>query len=417
MLERKLTILVPSRNRADLGRRTVESLLAQRVEGVSVVVSDNSTDPRASKELAAACAGWAEVHYMRAPGDLAMTDHWNWAFGELRESFAAPLVTMVTDRMVMRPDTLAKLLELTERRPGRVVSYNHDAVDDTVTPVRLHLQERSGRAFELNSEHILWRGSKMYFHPCIPRMMNCVVPTSVLEEVEARFGSLFASISPDHCFAFRCLDVVEEIVYWDACPLVHYALTRSNGAGYARGVQSAEVKDFQNHLGSVPMNASAPVPEFHTIGNAVVNEYCFVREESQTNRLRRLDEARYLGAMAREIGGLEDPALRARMRDLLDERGWRRWQWRYWPARGRDALELAVRHPGPFARSAWRGVVEHLPDAVSRRLGESERERGFATSEEALEYLMAGEMEAQALHLHLLPLITPSDSARELAAP
>jgi glycosyl transferase family 2 len=417
MPERKLTVLVPSRNRADLGRRTVESLLAQGVEGVSVVVSDNSTDPHASEELAAACRERAGVHYLRAPGDLAMTDHWNWVFGELRSGFAAPLVTMVTDRMVMRPGMLAKLLGLAESHPGRVVTYNHDAVDDTVAPVRPHLQERSERAFELSSAHVLWRGSKMYFHPCIPRMMNCVVPMPVLDEIESRFGSLFASISPDHCFAFRCLDVVDEIVYWDACPLIHYALTRSNGAGYARGLQSAEVKDFQSHLGGVPMNASAPVPEFHTIGNAVVNEYCFVREESQSNRFRRLDEARYLGAMAREIGDLEDPALRARMRDLLDERGWQRWRWRYLLARAYDALELAVRHPSPFVRAGWRDVVAHLPGAIGRTLGEPRREEGFATSEEALDHLMAWDAPTQALHLHLLPLITPSTSARELAGP
>jgi hypothetical protein len=417
MPERQLTVLVPSRNRADLGRRTVESLVAQGVEGVSVVVSDNSTDPHASEELAAVCMEQTGVHYMRAPGDMAMTDHWNWAFGELRERFAAPLVTMVTDRMVMRPGTLEKLLDLARRQPGRVVSYNHDAVDDTVTPVQLHLQERSGRAFGLSSKHVLWRSSKMYFHPCIPRMMNCVVPTPVLEEVESRFGNLFASISPDHCFAFRCLDVVDEIVYWDACPLIHYALTRSNGAGYARGLQSAEVKDFQNHLGSVPMNASAPVPEFHTIGNAVVNEYCFVREESQTDQLLRLDDARYLGAMAREIGGLEDPTLRARMEDLLIERGWRRWRWRYILARGRDALGLAVRHPGPFVRELWRSGVGRLPGAIRTRLGEPERERGFATSEEALDYLMKCDTPMQAVHLHLLPLITPRACAREIAAP
>jgi cellulose synthase/poly-beta-1,6-N-acetylglucosamine synthase-like glycosyltransferase len=139
MTPRKLTILIPSRNRARLARRTIESLRAQDIPGVSIVVSDNSTDEREREQLAAACTELDDVHYLSPPGDLAMTDHWNWAFARLRDDFPAPLVSMVTDRMVMRPGALAGLLELSAAHPERLVSYNHDAVDDRGTPVRLRL--------------------------------------------------------------------------------------------------------------------------------------------------------------------------------------------------------------------------------------------------------------------------------------
>jgi Glycosyl transferase family 2 len=414
MPDRNLTVIVPSRNRPEMAREAVESLLAQELAGVSIVVSDNSTDEHAREELAAACAALDGVEYMQPPEDLAMTDHWNWAFGQLHERFPAPLVTMLTDRMVMRPGALAGLLELAAAHPGRVVSYNHDAVDDTATPVRLRLEDRSGRVFELSVEHLLHRCSNMYFHPCIPRMMNCIVPLSVLDAVAARFGGLFASISPDHCFGFRCLEVVDTIVYYDACPLIHYGLARSNGATYARGVRSAAVEDFQRHLGAIQMNASAPVPGFHSITNAVVNEYCFVRDEPASRKLPALDMTRYLGVMARETSQLEDPGLREQMRSLLDQQGWRRKRLRYKLVRARDAIELLLQRPRPFLRMLRLGLADRLPQGLAPLLGARERRRSFASTEQALECLMTSEATGAPVHVHLLPLILPPGAALDV---
>lgn len=400
-----------------MARRTIESVASQLAPDVTIVVSDNSTDQLQRDSLANTCASFADVHYLSAPGDLAMTDHWSWAFGQLRERFPAPLTTMVTDRMVMRPGALAALLKLADAHPGRLVSYNHDAVDDTVTPVRLRLQERSERAFELSVDRLLHRCSHLYFHAAIPRVMNCIVPESLLESVERRFGSLFASISPDHCFGFRCLDLLDTIIYFDSCPLVHYGLARSNGESYARGVQSSDGEDFQRHLGGTPMNASAPVPAFHSLTNAVVNEYCFVRDESPSGRLPPLEMTRYLGAMARDTSRLEDPALRAQMRRLLDEQGWRRKRFRYWPARARDLLELLLQRPGPFLRLLQRRLLDRMPNGPASRLGADTRQLGLASTEEALEYLMSSTPGPVRVHVHLLPLVLPADAAREVTPP
>ena len=47
-------------------------------------------------------------------------------------------------------------------------------------------------------------------------MMNNCAPRTVLEGIAKRFGSVFASISPDYNFCFRCLEVVDAILYYDA---------------------------------------------------------------------------------------------------------------------------------------------------------------------------------------------------------
>ena len=66
-------------------------------------------------------------------------------------------------------------------------------------------------------------------------MLNSIVPRRLLEEIDHVYGNVFASIAPDHCFAYRCLDRVDSIVYWDRVAIVQQALSRSNGYSQIRG--------------------------------------------------------------------------------------------------------------------------------------------------------------------------------------
>jgi putative cell wall-binding protein len=78
-----IVIVVPTRNRADLAVLAVRSAVQQ--EGpVTVVVSDNSTDPEQSRSLEAECAALAAstgrpLHYLQPGQDLPMPEHWEWA--------------------------------------------------------------------------------------------------------------------------------------------------------------------------------------------------------------------------------------------------------------------------------------------------------------------------------------------------
>jgi hypothetical protein len=155
-------------------------------------------------------------------------------------------------------------------------------------------------------------------------MLNCIVPRAVFHEIERRFGTIFASISPDFCFAYRCLDVVSSILFYDKPLLIQYSIDRSNGLSYARGIASLDSADFLRQLSGVRMNYAAPVPEFQTITNAVLHEYCVVKQESGSPKFQEIDRFAYLGATERALNWIEDPSLKAAMRRLLREQGWNR---------------------------------------------------------------------------------------------
>lgn len=315
--------MIPTRNRAELAINALRSVLAEHAPEVCVVVSDNSTAPEEVERLSRFCTelGADQVHYIRPPQPQAMSDHWQWALEQARRQSGFTHFTYLTDRMVFRPGSLRSLVEIAKRFPERVISYNHDLIDDHRRPVRLHEFRWTGRTVEIDSGYLLTLAAGAQHPPCNPRFLNCLVPASVVSAAEARFGSTFGSIAPDFCFAYRCLDVVDAILYWDRSALVNYAIDRSNGAAQARGIPSPDSADFEALLGDQRLNHATPVPEFRTITNAVLNEYCVVRAESGSAKFPEIDMKSYLAAMAVDLEAIEDPALAAAQRKLLIRHG------------------------------------------------------------------------------------------------
>lgn len=367
----QLTLVIPTRNRAELARTALDSILDQGVEGVRVLVSDNSTDASETQRLAAFVEpiGGA-VQYVAPPEPMPMTAHWEWA---MERALADPDTTHVgylTDRMVLRRGSLPVMVGILRRHPGQVVTYDHDELIDHTYPVRLVQHEWSGRLLEIDAQHVANLGARGEFPYCLPRMLNCVVPREVVGAVRDRFGSVFASISPDYCFAFRCLEAVDAILYYDAACLVHYALDRSHGFSYARGADTADRQDFVRGLDNGRMNASTPLPDFDTIGNALFNEYFFVLGDPRSRRLRPPARHDYLRALAGGVRYIEDPESRRLAELRLEREGWR---WR--GARGRTWLHhwwstalFFLRRPATFLRRAagvWRRT--RFGQAVLRR--------------------------------------------------
>ena len=170
-----------------------------------MVVSDNSTDAGSRDEVADFCSRYDDelVRYVRPPEPLAMPAHWNWALGTTLASSDATHVALLTDRMVLKADALADLLAVVQEHPDKIVSYNHDELDDRRSPIGLRLFPWTGKVLEIDSAHLLYLSSRGVIRAPLPRMMNCIVPRGHFAQLEQRFGAVFGSISPDFCFCYR----------------------------------------------------------------------------------------------------------------------------------------------------------------------------------------------------------------------
>lgn len=319
-----LVIIIPSRNRADLAINAVRSVVPQMKNlQIRLVVSDNSTDAEQSSRLEGFCRGLkhAQIDYLKPPEPLSMTRHYEWILQRSLKHLEAGYFSILTDRMVFRPEALAEVVALSVQNPGAVVTYNHDRVVDHIELIRLEQEVWSGEVRRIETRHLLELARKSRLHACFPRLMNCVVPREVLQRIAGRFGSICASSAPDFSFCFRALEILDDIVYYDKSVLLHYALNRSNGFSFSRGVRTKDARDFCENL-SNGLNPHAPHPEFETINNAIMNEYCYVKNEAKSAKFGEVEMGPYLHLIAYEVTQMENEELRNRMRKLLKHHGY-----------------------------------------------------------------------------------------------
>jgi hypothetical protein len=342
---------------------SVASVVRSGLPDVTVVVSDNSTNRDDEARLSEFCARQPDgvVEYVRPPRSLAMPAHWEWLWHRIDETISPTHVSYLTDRLVFTAGALAELVDVVAANPGTVVSYHWDHVDDLGTPAELVQTPWTGQLLELDCGKLLELSSRGRPGSYLPRLMTCIAPSELIATIEERFGDVFGSESPDFRFAYRCLALRETILYLDRPCLIEHGMSRSAGANYLRGNVNEDAADFMGQL-SVARFAAVPEPGFETVANAILQEYCAVREELGGDRLPSLDWRGYLTANAISVDRIEEPEWRARMQNLLRERGWSRWD----ALRHAAGVTLAmggylIRHPGALGRAVKRQLWERPP--------------------------------------------------------
>ena len=273
--------------------------------------------------MAKYCAGLNEsrLTYVRPPEPLPMSRHWEWALLQALPEKEITHFSYLTDRMMFRPSSLDPIINIVRQYPDKIVCYLHDRVADFRPPYQLAQNEWTGKLYEVAATRLLSLSAKsVIYDGCVPRMLNCIVPREVLDAVRMRFGSVFSSISPDWNFAYRALEVVDSVLYFHKALLVHYSLARSNGWSAHLGIRNSANEQFFQEL-ETPVNFKAPYPEIITVWNALIHEYCSVREESQSKKFPELDLAAYRESLAAGIAAIEDPDLKLDMETKLKARG------------------------------------------------------------------------------------------------
>ncbi|HEV2811815.1 MAG TPA: hypothetical protein VGW10_01080 [Solirubrobacteraceae bacterium] len=346
----------------------VASVVRGAPPDVVVVVSDNSTDAAECERLSEFCSGQPDnVVYVRPPEPLAMSSHWEWLQQVIRDRVAPTHIAYLTDRMVFTDGSLHELLAVVEREPDSVLSCREDRVIDLTTPVQLVQSQWTGCLFELDAGRLIELSSRAMWGDYLPRMLNCIVPVGVVDAIERRFGSVFRSIAPDYAFAYRCLAVCDRILFLDRACLIHYGMTSSAGISYLRGEPNEHANDFERNLSEQRFGAT-PEPAFETVANAILDEYCRV-QAAAPDRFPPLRWQPYLRANAVSASRIENPEWRARVQELLRRRGWtRRRNAQYVMNLTASMAGYFLRHPGAFARSVRRQLIDRPPGTPAARI-------------------------------------------------
>jgi hypothetical protein len=386
-----VAVVIPTRNRADLTINAIRSVLGYAGNDLRLLVSDNSTNEADLQTLAQFCEDLSDARftYLRPPRSLAMTEHWQWAMEQALQLSDVSHFIYLTDRSMFKPGELAKVVDLARQHPDQVIAYDWITIFDHLNPIFVEQRGHTGRTLPVSAQRLLDLTSRSLIPNCLPRMMNNCAPRTVIEKIIQKFGNVFASTSPDYNFCYRCLDVVDEILFYDAAAYVSYAIPRSNGVS-AMGLATAATEDFDSQLNLISQSRSfaTPEPGFETPVNYALHEYCLVKAESQSSKFPELDLDQYFTRNASEAAVNQNPNLRKEMKTLLKAHGHSQ------PVKRRlvelrNSLSLRTR-----AKKLMRFEWPTIPKQVGP----------FATVEEAINYANSVPLvdESAAYHLRML---------------
>jgi hypothetical protein len=372
-----LTLLIPTRHRAELAIASIQSLLAQD-HPVTVVVSDNSSREEEVRLLAEFCRTTADprLHYIRPPETLVMPTHWDWALAQAMALTDSTHFGVHYDRKLLKSGSIARLAAASAHAPAAVVTY---ACDFSIVEPAAFLASPyrgSGKLYEIETAPLIRKvagGTFQDLGQAIPILSNCIVPRPVLERVRTRFGSICDSNAPDITFLFRFLALEPRYLHLDAALSVLYAFQYSNGQGYFRSDTTGTFADFMQLWADRPWLEAAPIPGLTLGVNIVFHEYNLVQNVVGNDAFPVIDMQGYLRELAHGFFFIHDERQRAELRAVLEKYGWR---------------------PGPSAlpRPLWRRIAGRVARPVRHLLPgryHIDRPRRFATDAEAVRYLLS----------------------------
>jgi len=369
---KKLLIVIPTRNRADFAINAIDSVLTQSNCNFEVIVSDNSTEEREVSLLFNYCQKIKNerLRYIRPPKPLPMTEHWNWVMEQSIQLSEFSHATYLTDRMVFIKDSLANLQNIIAKYETKIVAYNHDVIDDSNYPIYLRQNFWTGKIFNISSWEILQLYADLNFIQPIPRMSNCFVPRNIFCKLYGRDKYYFSSVSPDFNFAYRCLEIVDSVLYYDKSLMVNYGEKRSNGVNLLSGKFQKDANDFINNLSTTSVCFNTPINDIRILPNAIMHEYCYVQQANNSDKLPQINYKNYFVTLIGCVFSYQEPKMKQEMlKKLRLELGWKLYIYQLQVILERKLKGLQIR-------------INNLTNPLSPYFLRSE----FKSTEEAIDY-------------------------------
>jgi hypothetical protein len=270
----RFSIVIPTRNRANLLRYALESALGQQVDDFEIVVSDNHSSD-GTREIAEVARD-PRVRYVRTPTDLSMPDSWEFALSHARGDF----VTYLCDDDALCPSTLARADEVLRRDGADVVgwlgaTYSDDTWIEPEHRNTLSLPTFTDCVFHFDSDARLGELFRLGAYG-LPMLVNSLCRRALTETVKARVGRFFLGSAPDISTAAVLLSQIPSYSYIDRVLSIGGATARSTGTT-SRVTWGAAAAEFASQFGEGELFRHVPSRVWCTT-NIVADTLLQVRE-------------------------------------------------------------------------------------------------------------------------------------------
>jgi glycosyltransferase involved in cell wall biosynthesis len=246
-----ITVMIPTRERADTLEHCLATCVNQTDDRLRILVSDNASQDSTKGVVERFQARDRRVEYINPGRRLGMSEHWEFALGQIHEGF----VTVLGDDDALFPDALVTLREILGTRPDTdAISwpYSFYGYPELYVPSKNHL----GIAFDKRNEVRKSRDwlpkltafDVFYFE--LPMIYHGLVRVAVLDEIRARAGRLILSSVPDVYLAIAVASSIESYYRLSKSMTLAGTSHHSYGAaGLTLGKDSPVVQSFLNESG------------------------------------------------------------------------------------------------------------------------------------------------------------------------
>jgi len=160
--EPRVTVLLPTYNRASRLGRAIESVLAQTRADLELLISDNASEDETREICASYVALDPRVRYFRQPANLGPIGNFNWLLAQPKTEY----LLMLADDDWLDADYVERCIAIMERDPslsivtGATRYYDGDAPPDLV--LNMNLTDRSAAARVLRYLRRSWSSAAFY---------------------------------------------------------------------------------------------------------------------------------------------------------------------------------------------------------------------------------------------------------------
>lgn len=269
------SILIPTKNRANLVGNAIKSVLNQTFRDYELIICDNG-DTEATRYVVDKYND-DRIRYIRTSGTLSMPDNWEYALSSAKGKY----ITVLPDRSVYRPDSLEIIHSEIQKTKISLVAWGANIYGSDEKGLEYVRAKHSKVRQIYNTKAVMNQFLNTEANKYIglfPRMLNSCCHIDLVNKIIKSTGRLFWPMSPDITSGLLQLAFVDEILFIEDGLFVSCYPGVGNGSAFTK--QLPLHKRFLNDIGGKAIGISDKLPvKTRLIHVFIMNDFLFLKDK------------------------------------------------------------------------------------------------------------------------------------------